>query len=132
MKFRKFGKALLMSAVSAGAILGVTSCVQSYTVGFLYVTGDVTAGTTGQGIISGFKIDHNTGYLTPINGMPIGSGGANPVRAVLIDGSQVPLRTEPGSGCLGQRGLHFCDEPVQRVEYHFVCGGHEWRSVVTA
>ena len=35
MKFRKFGKALLIGALSFGAILGVTSCVQSYTVGFL-------------------------------------------------------------------------------------------------
>ena len=40
MKFRKFGKALLMSAISGGAVLGVSSCVQSYTVGFLYVTGN--------------------------------------------------------------------------------------------
>lgn len=88
MKFRKFGKALVMSALSLGAALSVTSCVQSYTVGFLYVTGTVTAGTTGQGIISGFKIDHNTGFLTPINGLPIASGGANPVRAVLLTGSR--------------------------------------------
>jgi 6-phosphogluconolactonase (cycloisomerase 2 family) len=88
MKFRKFGKALLMSAVSAGAILSVTSCVQSYTVGFLYVTGTQTAGTTSQGVINGFKIDHNTGYLTPVNGMPISSGGANPGRAVLVAGSR--------------------------------------------
>jgi 6-phosphogluconolactonase (cycloisomerase 2 family) len=88
MKFRKFGKALLMSAVSVGAALSITSCVQSYTVGFLYVTGNETAGTTSQGIITGFKVDHNTGYLTPINGMPIGSGGSNPGRAVLIVGSR--------------------------------------------
>ena len=39
MKFRKFGKALLMSAISAGVVLGISSCVQSYSVGFLYVTG---------------------------------------------------------------------------------------------
>ena len=88
MKFKKFGKALLMSALSAGVVLGVTSCVQSYTVGFLYVTGTVTAQTSGDGIISGFKIDHNTGKLTPINGLPISSGGANPGRAVLISGSR--------------------------------------------
>lgn len=74
MRFRKFGKALLMSAVSIGAILGVSSCVQSFTVGFLFVTGTSTAGN-GQGIISGFKIDHNTGNLIPINGLPVGSGG---------------------------------------------------------
>jgi len=83
MKFTKFGKALLMGALSVGVVLGITSCVQSYSVGYLYVTGTVTAQTSGAGIISGFKIDHNTGKLTPINGLPISSGGANPVRAVL-------------------------------------------------
>ncbi len=88
MKFRKFGKALLMSALSVGAVLSVTSCVQSYTVGFLYVTGTQTSGTPGQGIISGFKIDHNTGKLVQIHGLPIATGGANPVRAVLIVGSR--------------------------------------------
>ena len=47
-------------------ILSVTSCVESYTVGYLYVTGTDTAQSTGNGIISGFNIDHNTGSLTPI------------------------------------------------------------------
>ena len=87
MRFRKFGKALLMGALSVGAVLGVTSCVQSYTVGFLFVTGNTTAGN-GQGIVSGFKIDHNTGNLIPINTLPVGSGGANPGRAVLADASR--------------------------------------------
>ncbi|HEY1985839.1 MAG TPA: hypothetical protein VGG85_10535 [Terracidiphilus sp.] len=88
MKFKKFGKALLMSALSAGAVLGVTSCVQSYTVGFLYVTGTVTSQTNGNGIISGFKIDHNTGNLVNINGLPVASGGTFPGRAVLLSGSR--------------------------------------------
>ena len=84
MKFKKFGKALLMTAISAGAVFGVTSCVQSYSVGYLYVTGTQTSGTVGQGVVSGFKIDHNTGKLTPIAGLPVSSGGANPVRAVMV------------------------------------------------
>lgn len=88
MKFKKLGKALLMTAISAGVVFGVTSCVQSYTVGFLYVTGNQTAGTTGQGIISGFKIDHNTGRLVPIATLPVSSGGSNPVRAVLLTGGR--------------------------------------------
>ncbi len=88
MKFTKFGKALLMSAFSAGVVLSVTSCVQSYTVGYLYVTGTVTAESNGNGIISGFRIDHNTGFLTPINTLPVSSGGSNPVRAVLLSGSR--------------------------------------------
>ncbi|MDE3187492.1 MAG: beta-propeller fold lactonase family protein [Acidobacteriota bacterium] len=88
MKFKKFGKAFLMSALSAGVVLGITSCVQSYTVGYLWVTGNVTAQSTGNGIISGFKIDHNTGNLVPINGLPISSGGANPGRAVVLAGQR--------------------------------------------
>ena len=87
MKFKKFGKALLLSALSAGVVLGVTSCAQSYSVGYLYVTGTETADSSGAGIVSGFRIDHNTGKLTAINGLPVSSGGANPVRAVLLDGS---------------------------------------------
>jgi hypothetical protein len=88
MKFMKFGKALLISALSAGVVFSITSCLQDYSVGYLYVTGTVTAGTSSNGIISGFKIDHNTGKLTTINGLPVSSGGANPVRAVLLTGSR--------------------------------------------
>ena len=88
MKFTKFGKALLVCALSAGVILGVSSCVESYTIGYLYVTNVATAQPNGEGQISGFKIDHNTGNLKPIDGFPISSGGANPVRATLITGSR--------------------------------------------
>ncbi|MGB8029967.1 MAG: beta-propeller fold lactonase family protein [Terracidiphilus sp.] len=88
MKFMKFGKALAMGALSAAVVLGVTSCVESYTVGYLFVTGTVTVSSGSNGIISGFKIDHNTGRLTPINTLPVASGGANPVRAVLTLGSR--------------------------------------------
>jgi 6-phosphogluconolactonase len=103
MKFRKFGKALLMGAVSLSAILSITSCVQSYTVGFLYVTGTQTTGTSGsagQGILSGFKIDHNTGRLASINGMPISSGGSYPNRAVLVLSSRfLYVLNQGGSDC---------------------------------
>ncbi|MGC9158043.1 MAG: hypothetical protein ACP5FH_03545 [Terracidiphilus sp.] len=88
MKFTKLGKIFLMAAISAGLVLSVTSCVSSYTVGYLFVTGTVTSGTGNNGIISGFKIDHNTGLLTPINVLPVSSGGANPVRAVLLANSR--------------------------------------------
>lgn len=88
MKFMKFGKALAMGALSVAVVFGVTSCVESYTVGYLFVTGTVTVSSGSNGIISGFKIDHNTGRLTPINTLPVASGGANPVRAVLTLGSR--------------------------------------------
>jgi len=84
MKLMKFGKALLMSALSAGLMLGVTSCVHGYTVGYLYVTEVKTADSSENGLLTGYKIDHNSGKLTLINGMPVSSSGANPERAVLV------------------------------------------------
>jgi len=113
MKFTKFGKALGIGALSVAVVFGVTSCVQSYTVGYLYVTGTVTASTGNNGIISGYKIDHNTGQLTPINTLPVSSGGANPVRAFLTLGSRflyVLNRGANGSGngdCYGT-GANAC------------------------
>ena len=101
MKFTKFGKALLLSALSAAVALSITSCVQSYTVGYLYVTGTVTSGTSSNGIISGFDIDHNTGKLNPIDGLPVSSGGANPGRAVLITGSRFLYVLNRGVNSLG-------------------------------
>lgn len=88
MKFTKFGKALAIGALSAAIVFGVTSCVESFTVGFLFVTGTVTVSSGNNGIVSGYKIDHNTGRLTPINTLPVASGGANPVRAYLSTGSR--------------------------------------------
>ncbi len=101
MRFMKFGKAFLMTALTAGVILGITSCVQSYTVGYLYVTGTDTSSSTNNGIISGFKIDHNKGKLTPINGLPISSGGANPIRAVLLSGGRFVYVLNRGTNSSG-------------------------------
>jgi hypothetical protein len=101
MRFTKFGKALVMGALSAGVICGVTSCDESYTVGFLYVTGTVTASSGNNGIISGFKIDHNTGHLAMINGLPVASGGSNPVRAVLTLGSRFVYVLNRGTSAAG-------------------------------
>jgi 6-phosphogluconolactonase (cycloisomerase 2 family) len=101
MKFTKYGKTLLMSALSAGVILSLTSCVQSYSVGYLYVTGTKTSESSGNGIISGFKIDHNTGKLNSLNGLPVSSGGANPIRAVLLSGSHFVYVLNRGANAEG-------------------------------
>jgi hypothetical protein len=101
MTFKKFGKALCMGALSAGIVFGVSSCIESYAVGYLYVTGTTTASSGNNGIITGYSIDHNTGKLTAIHGLPVSSGGANPIRAVLTLGSRffyVLNRGVSGSG----------------------------------
>jgi 6-phosphogluconolactonase (cycloisomerase 2 family) len=115
MKFRKFGKALLISALSTGVLLGVSSCIQSYSVGYIYVTGTVTGQSGSNGIISGYKIEHNTGGLTQINGLPVSSGGANPVRAVLISGSRFlyvlnrGVNANGNANCSGTTGNTVCN-----------------------
>jgi hypothetical protein len=124
MKFTKFGKTLLLIALSAGVILGVTSCIESYAVGYLYVTGTVTAQAGGNGIISGFSIDHNTGKLTAIHGLPIGSGGANPVRAALITGSRFLYVLNRGVNAEGNGDCTTADPCTGSNIQEFAVGGN--------
>ncbi len=124
MKFTKFGKTLLMIAISAGIILGITSCVQSYTVGYLYVTGTNNAASSNAGIISGFKIDHNKGDLVPINGLPIGSGGANPGRAVLLTGGQFIYVLNRGKNSTGTANCTAADPCTGANITQFAVGGN--------
>ena len=124
MKFMKFGKALLMCALSLGVVLSISSCVQSYSVGFLYVTGTSTAQTTGNGIVSGFKIDHNTGKLTAIAGLPISSGGANPERAVLLTGGRFIYVLNRGSNSEGNSNCTAIDPCPNANITQFAIGGN--------
>ena len=124
MKFMKFGKALLMSAVSAAVALSITSCDESYATGYLYVTGTITAQSTGNGIISGFVVDHNTGKLNPVHGLPSSSGGANPVRAALITGSRFFYVLNRGTNAAGGSVCTTAD-PCQNANItEFAVGGN--------
>ncbi len=124
MRFRKFGKAVLIGALSLGVVFGVTSCVESYTVGYLYVTGTETAGTDNNGIVSGFKIDHNTGRLTRINGLPVSSGGANPVRAVLVTSSRFLYVLNRGVNAEGNGDCTTTDPCTGANITEFIVGGN--------
>lgn len=87
MKFRNLGQILMASVVSVGLCLGVTSCSNSFTVGWLYTIGTSTTNQT-SGQITGFGINNNTGQLSIIKNSPFGSGGANPIRAVVYPGGR--------------------------------------------
>lgn len=101
MKFKKSGQIFLALAVSLGLGFGLTSCANDYTVAYLYVTG------AQYNQIGAFKISDNTGNLTTIPGSPFGSGGTNPVRAlvsttgrylyVLNAGTAAPDPNSPGN-----------------------------------
>ncbi len=125
MKLMKLCKPLLMSALSAGLIFGISSCIsQSYSVGYLYVTGTETAQSSGAGIISGFSIDHNTGKLYAIHQFPVSSGGANPVRAVLTSGSRFLYVLNRGVTASGSSDCTTAD-PCQGANItQFVVGGN--------
>jgi 6-phosphogluconolactonase (cycloisomerase 2 family) len=114
-----------MIALSAGLIFGISSCIsQSYATGYLYVTGTVTAGTSDNGIISGFSIDHNTGKLTAIHQFPIASGGSNPVRAVLTSASRYLYVLNRGVTASGSSDCTTAD-PCQGANItQFVVGGN--------
>ena len=77
MKFRKFGQIGLALVVSLGLCFGITSCSVDFTVAFLYVTGSQ------YNQIGAFRIMNNTGNLVTSSGSPYGSGGTNPVRALV-------------------------------------------------
>jgi 6-phosphogluconolactonase len=78
MKFSKSGQRLLAAAVSVGIALGITSCGQSNTVDFLYVT----ASKNNPGQIAVYKVDQESGALTQIPSSPYSSGGRNPVAEI--------------------------------------------------
>jgi 6-phosphogluconolactonase (cycloisomerase 2 family) len=124
MKFTKFGKTLAMMALSAGVIMGITSCVQSYSVGYLWVTGTNSSAGSNNGIISGFKIDHNTGKLTPINGLPLSSGGANPGRAVLLTGGRFIYVLNRGVNSTGTANCTAADPCQGAGVAQFAVGGN--------
>jgi len=125
MKFKKFGKALLLSALSAVAVLGITSCIRSYSVGYLFVVGTTTAESTGNGIISGFKIDHNTGKLNPIAGLPVASGGVNPGRSVLLPGGRFVYVLNRGKNSEGTADCTTIADPCTGANItQFAVGGN--------
>jgi 6-phosphogluconolactonase (cycloisomerase 2 family) len=79
MKFSKTGQALLAAAVSIGIGLGITSCGESNTIDYLYVT----ASKNNPGQISVYRVDQESGALTQIQDSPYPSGGRNPVAEVV-------------------------------------------------
>ena len=124
MKFRKFGKTVLTAALSSAIVFSLSSCVRSFTVGYLYVTGTVTATPTGNGIISGFKIDNNTGSLKALHGLPISSGGSNPVRAVLLSGGNFVYVLNQGAHADGTTNCTAADPCLNPNITEFVVGGN--------
>jgi 6-phosphogluconolactonase (cycloisomerase 2 family) len=124
MKFRKFGKTVLTAALSSAIVFSLSSCVRSFTVGYLYVTGTVTNTPSGNGIITGFKIDNNTGKLKALHGLPLSSGGANPVRAILVTGGRFMYVLNQGTNSSGGSTCTANDPCTNANITEFAVGGN--------
>lgn len=72
------GRGAIASIVSLAMGLGLTACGRDYTVGYVYTT--TASGTAG--LVNGYKVDYQQGYLVQLANSPLPSGGKNPVTVV--------------------------------------------------
>ncbi len=82
MKFRKIGQISLAAVVSLVLMFGTTSCMNDYTVAFVFTVG------TQYNQIGSFKESSETGALRAAPGSPFGSGGTNPIRTFVLSGGR--------------------------------------------
>lgn len=90
MKLSRNGRVLLACAVSIALVLGVSACGNG-TIGYLWVLAGKSSSNTAGPVITGYKIDDNTGNLTEIVHSPFtaGTGGSGtPVYAVVLPGGR--------------------------------------------
>jgi 6-phosphogluconolactonase (cycloisomerase 2 family) len=80
MTLNSLGRAASASILSLALLLGVTSCSNDYTVAYVYMT---TAKTLPHGLINGYQVDYQNGYLRPLEDSPIDAGGRNTVGLVV-------------------------------------------------
>lgn len=66
--------------MSVAMALGVTSCSNDYTVSYVYM---VTSKPLPHGLINGYQVDYQTGYLLPLLDSPIDAGGRNTLGLVV-------------------------------------------------
>jgi DNA-binding beta-propeller fold protein YncE len=74
----RIGRGALAVSLSVAMGLGVTACSNDYDVGYVYMT----TAKANPGLINGYKVDYQSGFLDPLEDSPVPSGGRNPVGLV--------------------------------------------------
>jgi 6-phosphogluconolactonase (cycloisomerase 2 family) len=100
MKLKNIGRAAVALAASAVAVLGMSSCTTSFTVGYMFITGAATGAGTTFGQIASYKITNNTGQLVQTS--ITSSAGVNPIQAVVSAGGSYVYVLNAGCGNQGQ------------------------------
>jgi len=81
---RRAATASIASILSVAMGLGLTACSNDYTVAYVYATTTLA----NPGLISGFRVDYQSGQLKLLADSPIPSGGKNPVAIVAAPGGR--------------------------------------------
>ncbi len=81
---RRATKVSIASFLSLAMGLGLTACSNDYTVAYVYAT----TSQANPGLISGYKVDYQSGFLRLLEDSPIPSGGKNPVAIVAGPGNR--------------------------------------------
>lgn len=100
MKLKNIGRAAVALAASAVAVLGMSSCSTSFTVGYMFITGAATGSGTQFGQIASYKIQNNTGVL--VQSSITSSAGVNPIQAIVSPGGTYVYVLNAGCGNQGQ------------------------------
>jgi 6-phosphogluconolactonase (cycloisomerase 2 family) len=80
MKWKSMGRAATASLLSLAMALGLTACSNDYTVSYVYMT---TSRTLPHGLINGYQVDYQSGFLLPLLDSPIDGGGRDTVAIVV-------------------------------------------------
>ncbi|HEY4378784.1 MAG TPA: beta-propeller fold lactonase family protein [Acidobacteriaceae bacterium] len=80
MTLKPAGRVIKASMLSLALALGVTACSNDYTVSYVYMT---TSKSLPHGLINGYQIDYQNGFLRPLADSPIDAGGRNTVGIVV-------------------------------------------------
>ena len=74
------GRVVKASMLSLAMALGVSACSNDYTVSYVYMT---TSKALPHGLINGYQVDYQSGYLRPLADSPIDAGGRDTVGMVV-------------------------------------------------
>jgi 6-phosphogluconolactonase len=96
MKLTRIGQGLLAATVSLGLAFSMASCSPSQTIDYLFVTSNST-NASGNGEITAYHVDSDSGSINPVAGSPISSQGPNPVAEVASPNGQYLYVANHGS-----------------------------------
>jgi 6-phosphogluconolactonase len=80
MKLNPMGRVIKATMLSLAMALGVTACSNDYSVSYVYMT---TSKSLPHGLINGYQVDYQSGFLWPLADSPIDAGGRNTVGLVV-------------------------------------------------